>query len=420
MNANLIEPARASGKTASYVSRETLELPLARIHRARFGNREEAEDLTGLMSSIDRHGLLQPPVVVPYPSKGGHYILIVGRRRLAACRRLGFVAVECTVRRDLDEHEMHFLSFIENLQRRDPHPLSQARQLLAMKELLGLKEHEIARDVGMSQESVSEYLGICKLPADVQALIGAASESPLKLTHAVALSKLMRTKRLNREVEVHNLARKTVTCRVSSSDLKAHVAIIKGKERVFDRLPGHLQGRFFKSRWMTPALAKLFWKPESFVPGDGHKAQVLRRIACSLTRDQRASFVLRAVKRRWQGGEIKQHFARYLEAMQLAFGRPSSSEPPDLTESLAAEICALSDRLAEVERKILGLADTEPHKLLLLREHANSLAYQLTQFVTEIEEATADTGNGRLPGCPAGPMSRNNSSTNATEGEGHR
>lgn len=67
-----------------------LDIPTSSIDTRKLTIRQRlgAEDLTTLIQSIERYGVIDPIVVRPV--EGGRYELVVGQRRVEACLRLGF------------------------------------------------------------------------------------------------------------------------------------------------------------------------------------------------------------------------------------------------------------------------------------------------------------------------------------------
>ena len=93
--------------------------------------RKTIGDLTELALSIREHGVINPIIVEV--SGSGRYRIIAGERRFAACRSLGLRTVPCIVRTVADQSRL-ILQLIENLQRKDLHPVEEAR---AFKRLSG-------------------------------------------------------------------------------------------------------------------------------------------------------------------------------------------------------------------------------------------------------------------------------------------
>ncbi len=78
--------------------------------------RRNLGDISSLMESMQRHGLLHPVVV------NGSYELIAGHRRLEAAKRLGWTTIEADVMSDIDEIERVELEIDENVHRKSLTP----------------------------------------------------------------------------------------------------------------------------------------------------------------------------------------------------------------------------------------------------------------------------------------------------------
>jgi ParB/RepB/Spo0J family partition protein len=76
-----------------------------------------------LARSVEAHGLLQPVVCRPL---GNGYELLAGRRRFEACKLIGRQTILATVH-ELDDQQALEVTVLENLQRQDLDPLSEAR-----------------------------------------------------------------------------------------------------------------------------------------------------------------------------------------------------------------------------------------------------------------------------------------------------
>jgi ParB family chromosome partitioning protein len=126
--------------------------------------------LDELSASIKEHGLLQPLVVIRLES--GDYQLIAGERRLRAARQAGLQTVPVVIK-DVSEQQQLELALIENIQRADLDPIEAARAYAVLEDQFGLKHGEIAQRVGKSRSTISETLGLLKLPAEVQTMVSA-------------------------------------------------------------------------------------------------------------------------------------------------------------------------------------------------------------------------------------------------------
>ncbi len=93
------------------------ELELARLKPSPLNARRHPGDLTELVESVRRNGILEPLLVRPAP-RGKGFEVIAGSRRLEAARRAGLRKVPVVIR-ELSDEEALIISATENLQRGD-------------------------------------------------------------------------------------------------------------------------------------------------------------------------------------------------------------------------------------------------------------------------------------------------------------
>jgi len=91
----------------------------------------------GLCVSFAESGLLEPVVVRPV---GSRFALVAGLHRLTAARKLGWEAIEATIRSDLTEASARLAEIDENLMRRELGPLDRAI-FLAERKTVWLQVH---------------------------------------------------------------------------------------------------------------------------------------------------------------------------------------------------------------------------------------------------------------------------------------
>jgi ParB family chromosome partitioning protein len=131
--------------------------------------------LQQLANSIKEHGLLQPLVVTRLPS--GDYQLVAGERRWRAAKLAGLQTVPVVIK-EVDNQQQLELALIENVQRADLDPIEEARAYAVLEDQFGLTHGEIARRVSKSRSTISEMIGLLKLPSDVQAMVSAGQLAP--------------------------------------------------------------------------------------------------------------------------------------------------------------------------------------------------------------------------------------------------
>ncbi len=120
--------------------------------------------LEELANSIRASGVVQPVVV--RPSTDGRYLLILGERRCRASKLAGKTTVPAIVRRVSDQQAAE-MTVVENLQRQDLNCIEQAAAFSKLSRDFGLTQEQIGQRVGVSRESVSNYMRLLKLPAAV-------------------------------------------------------------------------------------------------------------------------------------------------------------------------------------------------------------------------------------------------------------
>jgi ParB family chromosome partitioning protein len=144
-----------------------LQLALDQIAENPYQTRREFDEaaLAELAESIKANGVVQPVVV--RPGTDGRYILVLGERRCRASRLAGKATLPAIVRHVSDEHAAE-MTIVENLQRQDLNCLEQAEAYSRLSRDFGLTQEEIGKRVGVSRESVANYMRVLKLPKPVQ------------------------------------------------------------------------------------------------------------------------------------------------------------------------------------------------------------------------------------------------------------
>jgi ParB family chromosome partitioning protein len=141
-----------------------LHLAIADIDRNPFQTRhvEDDEKLEELSDSIKANGVVQPIMVRPR-DEDGRYILVLGERRLLASKKAGKTTIPALVRR-VSLQQAAEMTIIENLQREDLSALEQAEAFRVLSKEFSLTQQQIGERVGLSRESVSNYMRLLKLP----------------------------------------------------------------------------------------------------------------------------------------------------------------------------------------------------------------------------------------------------------------
>ncbi len=144
-----------------------------------------------LAASIKAHGLVQPITVrANLDAREGAppYLLVAGERRLRAIRDvLKRRTIAALLRHDLTEDTALEATVLENLQRRDLHPMEEARGLARLRAGRGYTVEQIAKKLGRGKEWVKDRLKLCDLPATTQDLYLRDTSGRLTLTKMLKL-----------------------------------------------------------------------------------------------------------------------------------------------------------------------------------------------------------------------------------------
>jgi ParB/RepB/Spo0J family partition protein len=214
---NTIEKTAAPAYSAANSPAGDLRhLSLDAIRPSLLNPRKRFDDdaLQELAASIKADGVLQPIVVRPWvePGLSGEaFEIVAGERRWRASRLAGLATIPAMVRSDVADAQLLRLALIENVKRKDLDPMEEAEAYRQLQQL-GLKQTEIAEQVGRSQPAVAKTLGLLNLPEDVQERIRSGA---LSATHGAALERFSKFPEL-----VSKMAELAASRRMSAGQLE--------------------------------------------------------------------------------------------------------------------------------------------------------------------------------------------------------
>ena len=141
----------------------------------------DEEALEELAESIRTLGIIQPITVKKEPD--GTYFIISGERRYRAAQRAGLATVPVYIR-EVDDQTLLEMALVENIQRQDLNAVDIALSLQRLMEECDLTQDSLAGRVGKKRSTVTNYLRLLKLPAEIQL---AVREELISMGHARAL-----------------------------------------------------------------------------------------------------------------------------------------------------------------------------------------------------------------------------------------
>ena len=137
--------------------------------------------LNELAASIHEIGLITP--ITLRQMGENEYQIIAGERRWRAATLAGLTTVPAYIRTAEDEKVME-MALVENIQREDLNPIEIALAYQHLSETTGMTQEQISSRVGKSRTSITNYMRLLKLPAQIQI---ALKNKDIDMGHARAL-----------------------------------------------------------------------------------------------------------------------------------------------------------------------------------------------------------------------------------------
>jgi ParB family transcriptional regulator, chromosome partitioning protein len=204
----------------------------------------DEEMLRELADSIKENGVVQPVVVRPGEEEG-RFILVLGERRLRASKMAGKRTIPAIVRK-LSPQQAAEMTVLENVQREDLNPLEQAEAFRVLSKEFQLTQAQIADRIGVSRETVANYMRLLRLPQEVMGYL---------LEERLTFSDCREILALEKEEHIVEVAKEVVTKKLKWDDIEDRVARLNG---FLPMLPGQTmpgEAPLKKSRaarWMDP------------------------------------------------------------------------------------------------------------------------------------------------------------------------
>ncbi|ANE34906.1 chromosome partitioning protein [Campylobacter hyointestinalis subsp. lawsonii CCUG 27631] len=127
----------------------------------------DEEALSELSQSIEKHGLIQPIIVIQ--NENG-YTLIAGERRLRATKMLGRSSIKAIVA-NLEDKNLRELALIENIQRENLSPIELANSYKELIEEYKITQEALSNIIKKSRTVITNTLRLLTLDDDTKKLI---------------------------------------------------------------------------------------------------------------------------------------------------------------------------------------------------------------------------------------------------------
>jgi len=141
----------------------------------------DQEKLNDLSASIKAHGVIQPITVRELGND--KYQLISGERRLRASKMANKDSIPAYIKSVNDQESLE-IALIENIQREDLNSIEIATNYQRLIDECDLTQDALSMRVGKKRSTVSNYLRLLKLPAEIQM---ALKDQTISMGHARAM-----------------------------------------------------------------------------------------------------------------------------------------------------------------------------------------------------------------------------------------
>ena len=171
------EPVAAIGSTIFN------EIEISKIKPNPNQPRTEFDDeaLEELAASIRANGIISP--ITLRKISDDNYQIIAGERRYRASKLAGLNKIPAYIR-DVDDGQVMEMALIENIQREDLNAIEIALSYNSLVATLNLTQEALAERVGKKRATITNYLRLLKLPAEIQMGL---KDKKIDMGHARAL-----------------------------------------------------------------------------------------------------------------------------------------------------------------------------------------------------------------------------------------
>ncbi|SFV59210.1 Chromosome (plasmid) partitioning protein ParB [hydrothermal vent metagenome] len=205
----------------------------------------DKESLYELSKSIERHGLLQPIVVI---DKGDDaYLLVAGERRLRAHKLAGLESIKAIVADvEIDEAKLRELALIENIQRKNLNAIELAHSYDELIKIYEITHDKLSEIVNKSRSQITNTLRLLSLSTYVHRKLieGHISQGHAKVLvgfteseQKIIVDTIIGQKLSVREAELMAKSRKSKSDKEKSSMIKRANFITNHRELISKKLP---------------------------------------------------------------------------------------------------------------------------------------------------------------------------------------
>lgn len=225
------------------------------IHPHPENPRKDLGDLTELVESVKKLGVMQNLTVIPQEGSPGEYTALIGHRRHAAAKLAGIVELPCIIKEGMSKKEQVSIMLEENMQRNDLTIFEQAQGFQMMLDL-GETEESIAEKTGFSKTTIRHRLNIAKLDQKELKKKEQDSSFQLSLKDLYELEKIEDVKTRNKILkdakdsrEIVSMAQRAVAEALRNKRYKQIADM--AKKAGIEKAPKEAENEMYSGKWDT-------------------------------------------------------------------------------------------------------------------------------------------------------------------------
>lgn len=196
----------------------------------------DKDALDELAASIKLLGLIQPITV--RETTPGRYQIISGERRFRAVQLAGLTSIPAYIRKANDQGMLE-MAIVENIQRENLDSIEIALSFERLIEECSLTQEQMAERVGKKRATITNYLRLLRLPAEIQLALRAGK---ITMGHAKAI---LAIENANKQIKLCNQVIEQDLSVRSTEEKAKKISLPKGDKRSIE-LPVELDESYFK------------------------------------------------------------------------------------------------------------------------------------------------------------------------------
>ncbi len=161
-------------------------IDIARIYVPDRFRKHSPESIAKMAEELKQTGQLHDITVTPIPDGAGSNELLAGDLRLEGAKQAGWTQISCLVKENVSDYDKVMIMIKENV-RDGVDPIDEGRSYIVAMKAGKKSQEELAKDLGVTQKCVSQYVAIAGLPEEVIKII---PRGIIDVTHLFQITRL--------------------------------------------------------------------------------------------------------------------------------------------------------------------------------------------------------------------------------------